>query len=47
MRNVYVDDRPIKPSRGQQYVVEEDIREEEDEDEELEEYYDEEFEEYI
>ncbi len=47
MKNTYIDERPIKPSKNQTYEVEEDIYEQEDEDEELEEYYDEGFEDYI
>ena len=48
MKNTYIDERPIKPSKNQKYEVEEDIYEQlEDEDEELEEYYDEGFEDYI
>ena len=39
MKNTYIDERPIKPSKNQKYEVEEDIYEQlEDEDEELEDF---------
>lgn len=47
IKNSYVDDRPIKPSKRQQYEVEEEIYEQSQEDEDLEEYYDNDFEDYI
>lgn len=47
MKNTYIDDRPIKPSKNLKYEVEEDICEQWDQDEELEEYYDEGFEDYF